>query len=47
LRAQPGAPPSRLARVDVRQPGMDGFTRDAMHWPLVVARVEPTPMTVH
>jgi hypothetical protein len=27
--------------VDVRQPGSEGFTRESVSWPLVVARLEP------
>jgi hypothetical protein len=33
--------------VDVKQPGQDGFTRETLHWPLVVARMEPRPSVVH
>jgi hypothetical protein len=33
--------------VDVRQPGSEGFTRESVSWPLVVARLEPRPTTVH
>lgn len=33
--------------VDIKQPGTDGFTRDALQWPLVVARLEPRPAVVH
>lgn len=33
--------------VDVRQPGSDGFTRESVSWPLVVARLSPQPTTVH
>ena len=33
--------------VDVRQPGTDGFTRESVSWPLIVARVEPRPAVVH
>lgn len=33
--------------VDVRQPGSDGFTRESLSWPLMVARLEPRPTVVH
>jgi hypothetical protein len=33
--------------VDVRQPGTEGFTRENVSWPLVVARLEQRPDTVH
>jgi hypothetical protein len=33
--------------VDIKQPGMDGFTRETVMWPLVVARIEPRPSVVH
>ena len=33
--------------VDIRQPGSSDFTRDALYWPLVVARIEPRPAVVH
>lgn len=43
----PAVPGNYQVCVDIRQPGMDGFTRETMHWPLVVARLEPKPTTVH
>ena len=43
----PAVPGSYQLCVDVKQPGSDGFTRDALHWPLVVARLEPRPQVVH
>jgi len=33
--------------VDIRQPGTDAFTREALFWPLVVARLQPRPTVVH
>ena len=33
--------------VDIRQPGSDSFTREALHWPLAVARLEPRPAVIH
>jgi hypothetical protein len=33
--------------VDIKQPGTDGFSREALSWPLVVARLEPRPAVVH
>ena len=33
--------------VDIKQPGTDGFTRESLHWPLVVARLEQRTGTVH
>jgi hypothetical protein len=33
--------------VDVKQPGTDSFTREALKWPLVVARLEARPAVVH
>lgn len=33
--------------VDIRQPGTETFTREALNWPLVVARLEPRPAVVH
>jgi hypothetical protein len=33
--------------VDVRQPGSESFTREGVSWPLMVARLEPRPSTVH
>jgi hypothetical protein len=33
--------------VDVKQPGTDTFTRDSLHWPLTVARMDPRPTVVH
>jgi hypothetical protein len=43
----PSVPGNYQLRVDVKQPGQDGFTREALHWPLVVARMEPRPAVVH
>jgi hypothetical protein len=43
----PAVPGNYQLCVDVKQPGSDGFTRDALHWPLVVARMEPRPHVVH
>ncbi len=33
--------------VDVKQPGTETYTRDALHWPLTVAHVEARPSVVH
>lgn len=43
----PSIPGSYQLCVDIRQPGTDGFTRDSLHWPLVVARLEQRPSVVH
>lgn len=43
----PIVPGEYQLRVDVRQPGAEGFTRESVSWPLVVARLEPRPTTVH
>jgi hypothetical protein len=43
----PAVPGDYQLCVDVRQPGTQGFTREALHWPLVVARMEPRPSVVH
>ena len=43
----PAVPGNYQVCVDIRQPGMDGFTRETLNWPLVVARIEPKPTTVH
>jgi hypothetical protein len=43
----PIVPGNYQLHVDIRQPGTDGFTRDATHWPLVVARLEQRPAVVH
>ncbi len=43
----PIVPGSYQLCVDVRQPGMDSFTRESVQWPLVVARLEPRPAVVH
>jgi len=43
----PIVPGSYQLCVDVRQPGSDAFTRESLHWPLVVARLEPRPAVVH
>ena len=33
--------------VDIRQPGTEGFSREQLQWPLVVARLEPRPTVIH
>lgn len=43
----PSLPGHYQLHVDIKQAGSDGFTRDALHWPLVVARLEPRPAVVH
>jgi hypothetical protein len=43
----PSVPGNYQLCVDVKQPGQDGFTRETLHWPLVVARMEPRPAVVH
>jgi hypothetical protein len=43
----PAGPGHYQLCVDIKQPGSDGFTRDSLHWPLVVARLEPRPAVVH
>ena len=43
----PSVPGNYQVCVDIRQPGMDGFIRESLHWPLVVARIEQPPTTVH
>jgi len=43
----PAIPGNYQLCVDIRQPGTDGFHRDALQWPLVVARMEPRPTVVH
>ena len=43
----PAVPGNYQLCVDIKQPGSDGFTRDAQQWPLVVARLEPRPTVVH
>jgi hypothetical protein len=43
----PAIPGDYQLCVDIRQPGTEGFTREALHWPLVVARMEPRPSVVH
>jgi len=43
----PAIPGNYQLCVDIRQPGTDGFNRDALQWPLVVARMEPRPTVVH
>jgi hypothetical protein len=43
----PAVPGSYQLCVDIKQPGMDGFTREALAWPLTVARIEPRPTVVH
>jgi hypothetical protein len=43
----PAVPGHYQLCVDIKQPGSDGFTRDALHWPLVVARLEQRPAVVH
>jgi hypothetical protein len=43
----PAVPGNYSLCVDIRQPGMDGFTRENLQWPLVVARLEQRPSVVH
>jgi hypothetical protein len=43
----PSVPGNYQLCVDLKQPGQDGFTRESLHWPLVVARLEPRPAVVH
>jgi hypothetical protein len=43
----PAVPGDYQLCVDIRQPGTEGFSREALHWPLVVARMEPRPSVVH
>lgn len=43
----PAVPGNYQLCVDIKQPGTDTFTRDALNWPLVVARLEPRPAVVH
>ncbi len=43
----PSVPGNYQLCVDIKQPGTEGFSRDALSWPLVVARLEPKPTTVH
>jgi hypothetical protein len=43
----PAIPGDYQLCVDIRQPGTEGFTREALNWPLVVARMEPRPSVVH
>ena len=43
----PAVPGHYQLCVDVKQPGTGVFTRDALSWPLVVARLEPRPSVVH
>jgi hypothetical protein len=43
----PAVPGNYQLCVDIKQPGMDGFAREAMSWPLSVARIEPRPNVVH
>ena len=43
----PAVPGDYQLCVDIRQPGTEGFTREALHWPLVVPRIEPRPSVVH
>jgi hypothetical protein len=43
----PSIPGNYQLCVDIKQPGSDGFTRDSLHWPLVVARLEQRPAVVH
>ncbi len=43
----PAVPGNYQLCVDIRQPGMDGFTRESLQWPLVVARLEQRPSVVH
>jgi hypothetical protein len=43
----PSVPGHYQLCVDIKQPGSEGFTRDTLHWPLVVARLEARPSVVH
>lgn len=43
----PAIPGNYQLCVDIKQPGTDSFSREAMQWPLVVARLEPRPTVVH
>ena len=43
----PAIPGDYQLCVDIKQPGTEGFTRESLHWPLVVARLEPRPSVVH
>ena len=43
----PVVPGNYQLYVDIKQPGTDGFTRESLHWPLVVARLEQRTGTVH
>ena len=43
----PAVPGNYQLCIDIKQPGTDSFTRDALNWPLVVARLEPRPSVVH
>ena len=43
----PAVPGNYQLCVDIRQPGTDGFTRESLQWPLVVARMEQRPTVVH
>jgi hypothetical protein len=43
----PAVPGNYELRVDIRKAGSEGFSRESLHWPLVVARVEPRPAVVH
>lgn len=43
----PAIPGNYQLCVDIRQPGTEGFTRESLNWPLVVARLEPRPSVVH
>jgi hypothetical protein len=43
----PAIPGNYQLCVDIRQPGTDGFNREMLQWPLVVARLEPRPTVVH
>jgi hypothetical protein len=43
----PAVPGNYQLCVDIRQPGMDGFAREPLSWPLTVARIEPRPSVIH
>jgi len=43
----PAVPGNYQLCVDIRQPGSDGFNREMLQWPLVVARMEARPSVVH
>jgi hypothetical protein len=43
----PSVPGNYQLCVDIKQPGTEGFSRETLSWPLVVARLEPRPAVVH